>query len=151
MAVSNVCDARGCRGVFEEPHFAGLTGGIALRENERVARERDPFARCGPVAQLGARFHGMEEVVGSIPTRSTKYFNSFCAVLFSCRWFQHANNFERESGLVQCCPSYALNSGWLARAINRIALAEPHCAVSFQPGPRNGRPAFTPVTCPSEN
>jgi hypothetical protein len=23
------------------------------------------------VAQLGARFHGMEEVVGSIPTRST--------------------------------------------------------------------------------
>jgi hypothetical protein len=26
----------------------------------------------GPVAQLGARFHGMEEVVGSIPTRSTK-------------------------------------------------------------------------------
>lgn len=25
----------------------------------------------GPVAQLGARFHGMEEVVGSIPTGST--------------------------------------------------------------------------------
>ena len=29
----------------------------------------------GPVAQLGARFHGMEEVVGSIPTRSTKSRN----------------------------------------------------------------------------
>ena len=28
---------------------------------------------CGPVAQLGARFHGMEEVVGSNPTRSTKF------------------------------------------------------------------------------
>ena len=28
----------------------------------------------GPVAQLGARFHGMEEVVGSNPTRSTKSF-----------------------------------------------------------------------------
>jgi hypothetical protein len=28
----------------------------------------------GPVAQLGARFHGMEEVVGSNPTRSTKLF-----------------------------------------------------------------------------
>jgi hypothetical protein len=28
----------------------------------------------GPVAQLGARFHGMEEVVGSIPTRSTNFF-----------------------------------------------------------------------------
>ena len=27
----------------------------------------------GPVAQLGARFHGMEEVIGSIPIRSTKY------------------------------------------------------------------------------
>ena len=27
--------------------------------------------KSGPVAQLGARFHGMEEVVGSIPTRST--------------------------------------------------------------------------------
>jgi murein DD-endopeptidase MepM/ murein hydrolase activator NlpD len=27
------------------------------------------------VAQLGARFHGMEEVVGSIPTRSTKFPN----------------------------------------------------------------------------
>ena len=27
--------------------------------------------QSGPVAQLGARFHGMEEVVGSIPTRST--------------------------------------------------------------------------------
>src|ERR1700722_1038721 len=29
----------------------------------------------GPVAQLGARFHGMEEVVGSIPTRSTNSLN----------------------------------------------------------------------------
>ena len=31
--------------------------------------------RSGPVAQLGARFHGMEEVVGSNPTRSTKFLN----------------------------------------------------------------------------
>ena len=30
---------------------------------------------CGPVAQLGARFHGMEEVIGSIPIRSTNPFN----------------------------------------------------------------------------
>jgi hypothetical protein len=28
--------------------------------------------RSGPVAQLGARFHGMEEVKGSNPFRSTK-------------------------------------------------------------------------------
>ena len=26
------------------------------------------------MAQLGARFHGMEEVIGSIPIRSTNYF-----------------------------------------------------------------------------
>jgi hypothetical protein len=31
---------------------------------------------CGPVAQLGARFHGMEEVIGSIPIRSTKQLNN---------------------------------------------------------------------------
>ena len=30
----------------------------------------------GPVAQLGARFHGMEEVAGSIPARSTNYLNN---------------------------------------------------------------------------
>ena len=29
------------------------------------------FSQSGPVAQLGARFHGMEEVAGSIPARST--------------------------------------------------------------------------------
>ncbi len=29
------------------------------------------FSESGPVAQLGARFHGMEEVTGSIPVRST--------------------------------------------------------------------------------
>ena len=38
-----------------------------------------PSAKCGPVAQLGARFHGMEEVVGSIPTRSTNILPSIYA------------------------------------------------------------------------
>jgi hypothetical protein len=37
-----------------------------LQENKRSS------SLCGPVAQLGARFHGMEEVIGSIPIRSTK-------------------------------------------------------------------------------
>ena len=37
-------------------------------ENRKVVSHR----KCGPVAQLGARFHGMEEVIGSIPIRSTK-------------------------------------------------------------------------------
>jgi hypothetical protein len=38
----------------------------------------------GPVAQLGARFHGMEEVVGSIPTRSTKPFSQLQVGSFWC-------------------------------------------------------------------
>jgi hypothetical protein len=37
----------------------------------------------GPVAQLGARFHGMEEVVGSIPTRST---NSLPCEKYTCNF-----------------------------------------------------------------
>jgi hypothetical protein len=48
----------------------------------------------GPVAQLGARFHGMEEVVGSIPTRSTNQISHFEAPPFRdfvafCRKFQN--------------------------------------------------------------
>jgi hypothetical protein len=31
-----------------------------------------PIENVGLWRSLGARFHGMEEVVGSIPTRSTK-------------------------------------------------------------------------------
>ena len=43
-----------------------------LRENEESAVVSGAVPpQSGPVAQLGARFHGMEEVVGSIPTRST--------------------------------------------------------------------------------
>jgi hypothetical protein len=34
----------------------------------------------GPVAQLGARFHGMEEVDGSNPSRSTKVFKDLGAL-----------------------------------------------------------------------
>ena len=40
-----------------------------------AVRSRPVKFYSGPVAQLGARFHGMEEVVGSIPTRSTKSLN----------------------------------------------------------------------------
>jgi hypothetical protein len=36
-----------------------------------LGTRRRTIHQSGPVAQLGARFHGMEEVVGSIPTRST--------------------------------------------------------------------------------
>jgi hypothetical protein len=50
---------------------------VWLRENVNSARELDAvLSRSGPVAQLGARFHGMEEVVGSIPTRSTNSYHN---------------------------------------------------------------------------
>jgi hypothetical protein len=59
--------------------YPGVVG-----ENER-STSRDPDSsgfgvsvlNRGPVAQLGARFHGMEEVVGSIPTRSTNFPRDF--------------------------------------------------------------------------
>jgi hypothetical protein len=43
-----------------------LTDGLWSARIDRV------LPKSGPVAQLGARFHGMEEVIGSIPIRSTK-------------------------------------------------------------------------------
>ena len=48
-----------------------------LKQNEFVLWKS--ILRCGPVAQLGARFHGMEEVQGSNPCRSTKSFHLFTA------------------------------------------------------------------------
>jgi hypothetical protein len=66
-----------------------LAHSIRLRHRERVdkfpttltnielsARIERVFPKSGPVAQLGARFHGMEEVIGSIPIRSTKFLNN---------------------------------------------------------------------------
>ena len=39
------------------------------------------FFLSGPVAQLGARFHGMEEVKGSNPFRSTKFLKDLAALV----------------------------------------------------------------------
>ena len=39
----------------------------------------DVSGEAGPVAQLGARFHGMEEVDGSNPSRSTITFQTLTA------------------------------------------------------------------------
>ena len=52
--------------------------GFVQRLTQRAATVRigKVLFESGPVAQLGARFHGMEEVVGSIPTRSTKSPNN---------------------------------------------------------------------------
>src|SRR5579864_4322926 len=51
----------------------------------------------GPVAQLGARFHGMEEVVGSIPTRSTK----FSPYIFEVQAFCWKGSFDSRRALAQ--------------------------------------------------
>ena len=51
------------------PYYWTSPNTFGLTNASRSARIEEPH--CGPVAQLGARFHGMEEVVGSIPTRST--------------------------------------------------------------------------------
>ncbi len=45
---------------------------LALTNALWSARIERVLPKSGPVAQLGARFHGMEEVIGSIPIRSTK-------------------------------------------------------------------------------
>jgi hypothetical protein len=60
----------------------GAFDGLGMLQQNKVCR-----CLCGPVAQLGARFHGMEEVTGSIPVRSTNQINkldmlglSFCCL-----------------------------------------------------------------------
>src|ERR1039457_6940158 len=48
----------------------------SLTQRAGTLRIDGVLPESGPVAQLGARFHGMEEVTGSIPVRSTNHFNS---------------------------------------------------------------------------
>ena len=63
----------------------------ALRLGVPNPREFLPRVASGPVAQLGARFHGMEEVVGSIPTRSTNLLSGLAPIAIdpqsSYLWF----------------------------------------------------------------
>ncbi len=58
------------------PGWELIDGWAGVRENE------GRLYPSGPVAQLGARFHGMEEVIGSIPIRSTNHFSSLEAPPF---------------------------------------------------------------------
>ncbi len=55
---------------------SAITGIGGTHATQSIITSASNSFQSGPVAQLGARFHGMEEVVGSIPTRSTKCFNS---------------------------------------------------------------------------
>jgi hypothetical protein len=74
-----------CHNILVEFDVAGK-----LRENHKAATIVEavvvPRFISGPVAQLGARFHGMEEVVGSIPTRSTKLPQHLPASVFPLWW-----------------------------------------------------------------
>src|SRR5580692_1732594 len=75
----------------------------------------------GPVAQLGARFHGMEEVVGSIPTRSTNSLNDL----------DRAGAFSVAICVAVCVVT--LRSGAYGKGFHRVALGfRTHMAVSLQ-------------------
>ena len=45
---------------------------VDARAAEHDGRLEGLHVECGPVAQLGARLNGIQEVTGSIPVRSTK-------------------------------------------------------------------------------
>ena len=72
----------------------------------------------GPVAQLGARFHGMEEVVGSIPTRSTIFSSTYGypRFQFGVIWCQNAlTSSKLRSG------QPLVHHGWFALAHGSIS------------------------------
>jgi hypothetical protein len=65
---------------------------ITLTNELQSAKIEGVLPESGPVAQLGARFHGMEEVIGSIPIRSTNKPNNLADSqkkrdTLSIRWF----------------------------------------------------------------
>jgi hypothetical protein len=55
---------------------------LGLTKRPEGLRIDSVLPESGPVAQLGARFHGMEEVTGSIPVRSTNKFKHLEAPRF---------------------------------------------------------------------
>ena len=61
------------------------------------------YPLCGPVAQLGARFHGMEEVTGSIPVRSTNYFNNLQILAASFEGAFRLGRCNRLNGRMTSC------------------------------------------------
>ena len=67
--------------VEASPATRGFRAGAAGLTNSARAETMEKLhpPASGPVAQLGARFHGMEEVIGSIPIRST---NKSCRFIY---------------------------------------------------------------------
>ena len=71
--------------------LASFRAGLTNQARAETIGELHPSS-SGPVAQLGARFHGMEEVIGSIPIRSTNKPNNLADSqkkrdTLSIRWF----------------------------------------------------------------
>ena len=77
------------------------------------------------MAQLGARFHGMEEVVGSIPTRSTIFSitysqageSSFASVRFIIRQENHLRKLTK--------PRSAISDNHDPKAAARASILKP--------------------------
>ena len=93
--------------------------------------------KSGPVAQLGARFHGMEEVVGSIPTRSTKNYPMY---------FQSCLRPEIVMGKRSFHSAAALVIALFALAASSSATAATWTVVNQPPRLVNGSPVIFRVT-----
>ncbi len=67
---------------FQRTSRSGLAARFRLNYTAGVGHVVDPALpqeaarkKSGAIAQLGERFNGIEEVVGSIPSGSTKFIN----------------------------------------------------------------------------
>jgi hypothetical protein len=66
--VEVACSIHVSRSKISRRHRMVMVGGIRWKPGTKF---HGTNFQCGPMAQLGARIHGMDEVVGSKPTRST--------------------------------------------------------------------------------
>ena len=67
------CGGRVMR-LYSRPSPVVHAAGAPVHPNEScIGRRSAALENCGAIAQLGERFNGIEEVVGSIPSGSTKH------------------------------------------------------------------------------
>ena len=96
-----------------------------MTQRAATMRIGNVLPKSGPVAQLGARFHGMEEVTGSIPVRSTKtsFSNTMqcksqrTGWLFLCASFRPGSTVTR--GAKQFGSVGSRSTGWIAKVAER--------------------------------
>src|ERR1700687_4518027 len=77
---------------------------------------------CGPVAQLGARFHGMEEVTGSIPVRSTNQTNNLDGPSLRPRNVRGVTCVMTRGYALACSPSYQAVNPWAHSSFNMVSV-----------------------------